>query len=77
MSVTSSCATWIHHSCGSLTNTQIAAAVMIQVRIATRAGFQNRRYASYAMKKYSKVFGKISRNGRQPDSSNATTPISR
>jgi hypothetical protein len=77
VSVTSSCAMWIHHSCGSFTNTQIAAAVMTHDRIATRAGFQNNRYASYAMKKYSNVFGKISSSGRHSVSSNATTPINR
>ena len=34
---------WIHHSCGSFTKIQIAAAVTIQDRSVTRAGFQNSR----------------------------------
>ena len=49
---------WIQYSWGSLTKIQMAAAVTIQKRLLTRAGFQPSRTISYAMKKYSNVFGK-------------------
>src|SRR6478735_11292543 len=60
VSVKSSWATWIQYSWGSFTTIQMAAAVMTQERVPNRRGSQRSRTASYAMKKYSKVFGKTS-----------------
>ena len=77
VSVKSSCATWIQYSCGSLTKIQMKAAVTTQKRRPNRRGSQRSRTASYAMKKYSKVFGKINSKVRTPVISKAITPTIR
>ena len=76
-SVKSSWATWIHHSCGSLMTIQMNAASPASWRCDSRRGSHFRRMASYAMKKYSKVFGKSISSQRSSVSSKATTPTSR
>ena len=45
-SVMSSLAMWIHHSCGSLMNTQMSTVEMMTVHLPTRAVFQRVRTAS-------------------------------
>jgi len=75
--VKSSWATWIQYSWGSFRKIQIAAAVRIQNRRLPLVGSHRHSTISYAMKKYSNVFGKISSIGDHCVASNATTPTSR
>ena len=73
-SVKSSCAMWIHHSCGSLMKIQIAAAMTtIHLRL-MRNGLRPSLMASMTSKKYSNVFGKTKRIQRAPVLSNRATP---
>ena len=73
-SVKSSCAMWIHHSCGSLMKIQMKAAMPMTARIVRRIGLREIRNASIASKKYSNVFGKTKSSHRAPVLSNRATP---
>ncbi len=78
-SVKSSWATWIHHSCGSLTKTQMLPAASSQNRRLIVTVRQRNATTWKKMKKYSNVFGKASSSHRcwAPPSSNSRTPTMR
>ena len=77
-SVMSSCAMWIHHSCGSLMKIQIAAAERITVHLPMCLVSQPSRTASTNKKKYSNVFGKMNRTVRScVDLEEGSTPTIR
>ena len=75
--MTSSFAMWIQYSWGSFTKIQRPAATSSQALAETRDGSYRSRTSSYAMKKYSNVFGKMTRSTRESDSSKSTTPTRR